>query len=48
LAEVQSEGYAVEFDVLYRAKEQNYDDIQEEIGQKEGEYIREYLPILNT
>ena len=48
LAEVQSRGYTIEFDVLYRAKEQNYDDIQEEIGQKEGEYIREYLPILNT
>ena len=24
------------------------DDITEEIGQKEGEYIREYMPCLNT
>lgn len=27
---------------------QQYDAITEEIGQKEGEYIRKYLPPLNT
>ena len=39
---------AIQFDVLYDAKEQQYDAITEEIGQKEGEYIRKYLPPLNT
>ena len=34
--------------MLYDAKARNYPDIQEEIGQKEGEYIRTYKPILNT
>lgn len=28
--------------------QENYSDITEEIGTKEGEYIREYKPILNT
>lgn len=39
---------AIQFDVLYDAKEWQYDAITEEIGQKEGEYIRQYLPVLNT
>ena len=34
--------------MLYDAKARNYSDIQEEIGQKEGEYIRTYKPVLNT
>lgn len=38
----------IEFDVLYYAKETNKDAITEEIGQKEGELIRQYLPPLNT
>ena len=33
--------------MLYDAKAQNYPAVQEEIGQKEGEYIRKYKPILN-
>lgn len=41
-------GYAVDFVVLYYAKEQQYRDIKEEIGQKEGEFIRMYRPLLNT
>ena len=48
LAEVQRKGYAVEFGVLYYAKNQKYWDIAEEIGQKEGELIRQYCPLLNT
>ena len=48
LAEVQRKGYAVEFGVLYYAKNQKYWDIAEEIGQKEGELIRQHQPILNT
>ena len=38
----------IQFDVLYYAKEKNYDDILEEIGQKEGELIRQHRPLLNT
>ena len=35
--------------MLYDAKARNYSAIiQEEIGQKEGEYIRKYKPILTT
>lgn len=48
LAEAQRKGYSVEFGVLYYAKNQRYWDIVEEIGQKEGEFIREYRPVLNT
>lgn len=38
----------MEFGVLYYAKEKRYQDIIEEIGQKEGEFIRQYRPVLNT
>ena len=48
LAEVQRKGHCIEFDVLYYAKSIRYWDIVEEIGQKEGEYIRELKPVLNT
>jgi len=33
---------------LYYAKSRNYADKLAEIGEKEGEYIRKYNPILNT
>ena len=36
------------FDVLYYAKETDDQAILEEIGQKEGELIRHYRPLLNT
>ena len=48
LAEVQGKGYGITFDVLYHATRTNSADIEEEIGQKEGEYINRYHPILNT
>ena len=48
LSEVQRKGKTVEFDVLYYAKSQKYYDIVNEIGEKEGELIREYLPLLNA
>ena len=48
LAEAQRKGYPINFDVLYYAKEQTRSRIEEEIGQKEGEFIRQYRPILNT
>lgn len=41
-------GCPIEFDVLYYAKENAKEDIIEEIGQKEGELIRQYRPALNT
>ena len=34
--------------MLYDAKERYHFAVTEEIGQKEGEYIRKYKPILNT
>lgn len=48
LSEVQRKGHSIGFDVLYRAQETKYQNIQQEIGEKEGEYIRQYQPILNT
>ena len=39
---------AIEFDVLYYAQQTNKEDIDEEIGQKEGELIRDNRPVLNT
>lgn len=36
------------FDVLYYAEKTSKEDIIEEIGQKEGELIRQYRPLLNT
>ncbi len=48
MAEAQRKGHAINFDVLYYAKENDRDAIIEEIGMKEGEYIRKYFPVLNT
>ena len=48
LAEAKRKGHNINFDVLYYAKSRNYVDKLNEIGEKEGEYIRKYNPILNT
>ena len=48
LAEAKRKGHDVEFDVLYYAQKQGKWEIEEEIGAKEGELIREHLPVLNT
>ena len=48
LAQAKRKGHRINFDVLYNAKETNYYTIKNEIGAKEGEYIRQYRPILNT
>lgn len=48
LAEAQRKGHPIEFDVLYYAESNRKRDILNEIGKKEGEYIRAYRPILNT
>ena len=48
LAEARHRGHNINFDVLYYAKSGNYVKRLVEIGEKEGEYIREYNPVLNT
>ena len=47
-AEAQRKGHSINFDVLYHAAETYYPAVKEEIGRKEGEYIRQYKPVLNT
>ena len=47
-AEAQRKGHSINFDVLYHAAETYYPAVKNEIGQKEGEYIRQYKPVLNT
>ena len=48
LAEAHRKGHKIGFDVLYYATGRGYDAVKEEIGTKEGEYIRQYKPALNT
>lgn len=47
LAEATRSGHKMCFTVLYRAQQSGYDAVTEEIGQKEGEYIRFHRPPLN-
>ena len=48
MAEAERKGNAITFDVLYYAQSKGTVNRMAEIGDKEGEYIRMYLPILNT
>lgn len=48
MAQAQKWGYRIKFDVLYYAKAKNWKEINEEIGNKEGEYIRKLRPPLNS
>ena len=48
MAEAKRKGHRVNFDVLYYAKSRSKVDKMVEIGEKEGEFIRQYQPILNT
>ena len=48
LSEARRKGHPITFDVLYDAKGKLDAAIKEEIGRKEGELIRQYLPVLNT
>ena len=48
MAEARRRGHNIGFDVLYYAKSKGRANQLAEIGEKEGEYIREYKPILNT
>ena len=47
LAEAQACGLPINFDVLYYAKASSPTAIKNEIGSKEGEYIRAHRPPLN-
>ena len=48
LAEAKRRGHSINFDVLYDATTTDYFAVGEEIGYKEGELIRQYMPELNT
>ena len=48
MAEAQRKGHSINFDVLYYARSRGSVNRMAEIGDKEGEYIRMYHPILNT
>ena len=48
LAEAKRNGHQIRFTVLHYAKEQTCAARTEELGQKEGEFIRRFLPALNT
>ena len=48
MAAAERNGLPIEFDVLYYAKEKYSKRIDDEIGQKEGEYIRTIRPVLNS
>ena len=47
LAEAKRKGHKVCLRKIYQAKSKRKWEIEEEIGKKEGEYIRRYLPPLN-
>lgn len=48
LREAQSRGYNIKFDVLYCGGGVSQDEIDSDIGVREGELIRQYCPPLNT
>lgn len=48
MAEARRKGHDIGFDVLYYAQRRGRANQLLEIGEKEGEYIRKYNPILNT
>ena len=41
-------GHKVSFDILYYSPFTIGNEMLDDIGYREGEYIREYLPFLNT
>lgn len=48
LSEAKKRNLTIKFDVIYQAKSKSKKDIEEEIGEREGFYIRTYLPPLNN
>lgn len=47
LSEAKRRNYNVRFDVIYTAKSQTMKAKWEEIGEREGYYIRKFMPPLN-
>ena len=47
LKQAISHNLKIEFDVLYYSSNQDHYSIENDIGKKEGEYIRKFLPPLN-
>ena len=48
LAQAQRMGHQITFDVLYYSPFTSGNEMLDDIGYREGEYIRKYLPFLNT
>lgn len=48
IAQAQRTGHKVSFDVLYYSPFTSGNEMIDDIGFNEGEYIRKYLPFLNT
>ena len=48
MSEARRKGHNITSDVLYYANGRRYAEKMAEIGEKEGEYIRRYRPILNA
>lgn len=48
LAEARRKDHTIGFGVLYYAQSGDYISRGVEIGEKEGEYIRKYRPVLNA
>lgn len=48
LAQAQRMGHQITFDVLYYSPFSSGNEMYDDIGFNEGEYIRKYLPFLNT
>lgn len=48
MSEARRKGHNITFDVLYYANGRRCAEKMAEIGEKEGEYIRRYRPILNA
>lgn len=48
MSEAKKAGCQIRFELLYKAKHQLGNEMYDEIGEKEGWYIRQYLPMLNT
>lgn len=45
--QAMNEDVKITFDVIYRAVSSDTDELEKEIGEKEGFFIRQYLPVLN-
>lgn len=48
MSDAKERGHSIRFEVLYYAQSRDKSATEEELGAKEGEYIRKYDPPLNT